>query len=157
MNEAPDRPAPVTQAGWLMIVFGTLIGLLGLLFALAGAAFPAMRQLPEVAEQLESVPEAFGVVAIVVGIVLLGWGITQVVAGIFAMRGRSWARIAGIVVGIIGGLVGLAWLVGSLPNATGSNPVGLAIAALFAGAHVYAIWVLIRSGEWFAAVDQVPG
>jgi hypothetical protein len=143
----------VTIAGLLMVIFGSLIGLLGLLCVAAGAAIPALRQAPEIAEQLASVPAGFEIVAVVLGIVLLTWGVTQAVAGVFVMRRRTWARIAGIVVGILGALIGLA---GSLPASVDANPVGPVIFALFGGAHVYAMWVLIRSAEWFAAVERAP-
>ena len=153
MDDAPVRPTPVALAGRMLIIFGSLLGLLGLLFAIAGAAYPAMRRTPELAEQLASVPEGFGTVAVVLGLFLLAWGVTQVIAGAFVLRGRGWARIAGIAVGILGALTGLA---GTLPGSVDANPLGPTISALFAGAHVYAIWVLIRSGEWFAAVDRAP-
>jgi hypothetical protein len=153
VNGEPERPAAVTVAAVLLMVFGSLIGLLGLLCVVAGAAIPALRQAPDVAEQLASVPEAFGMVAIVMGSILLTWGVTQVLAGVFVMRGRTWARIAGIVVGILGALTGLA---GSLPASVDANPVGPIIFAVFGGVHVYAIWVLIRSAAWFASVERAP-
>lgn len=135
------------MAGVFLIVLGVLIGFAGLLFALVGAAFPAMRESPDLVDQLGPLPESFGVFILVLGLVLLGWGVMEVLAGAFVMRRRTWARIAGIVTGILGALAGLA---GSLPGDTGANVVAISISLLFLGAHVYAIWVLVRAGAWFS-------
>jgi hypothetical protein len=144
---APPRPSSVTVAGVFLIVLGVLIGLFGLLFALVGVAFPAMRESPDLVEQLGPLPESFGTFILALGLVLLAWGVVGVLAGVYVMQRRTWARIAGIVVGVLGALAGLA---SSLPPATGANVAVIIISLLFLGAHVYVIWVLVRAGAWFS-------
>jgi hypothetical protein len=143
---APTRPAPITLAGVFLIVLGVVIGLFGLLVGLVGLAFPSIRTSPEIVDQLGALPEGLGTFMLVLGVVLLAWGVTEVLAGIYAMQRRGWARIAGIVVGILGTLAGISL---GLPSPAGVNGVATSIGLLLAGAHAYAIWVLVRSGAWF--------
>jgi hypothetical protein len=146
-----SRPGSVTATGVILIALGALIGLVGLIFTLGGMAWSAIRASPEIARQYGQLPESFGLFILVLGIVLLAWATTELLAGIFAMRGRTWARIAGIVVGILGALAGIA---GVVPGNAGANALSLSISSLFAGAHVYVIWVLVSTGGWFAAEDR---
>jgi hypothetical protein len=143
----PPRPPAVTAAGIILIVLGILIGLIGLLFVLVGVAYPAMQNSPDLVGELGPLPEGFGVFILGIGLVLLAWGVAEALAGIFSLQRRTWARITGIVVGVLGALGGLA---SSIPPPTGANVAVIVIALLFLGAHVYVIWVLVRSGAWFS-------
>jgi hypothetical protein len=145
---APRRPGSVTASGVLLIVLGLLIALFGVMAAIVGAALPALRSSPDFIDQVGTLPESFGTFVLLLGAILLAWGVAEVLAGAFVLQRRTWARIAGIVVGILGALAGLA---GSLPGQDGVNVLGLAISLLWVAAHVYAILVLIRVGAWFSA------
>jgi uncharacterized membrane protein HdeD (DUF308 family) len=149
----PARPTSMTTAGIFLIVLGVPVGLIGLLAGLAGLAFPSIRSSPEIVDQLGALPEGLGIFMLVLGVVLLAWGVTEVLAGAFVMQRRGWARIAGIVVGILGTLAGISL---SLPNQAGVNYVALVIGLLFGGGHAYAVWVLVRGGDWFTPGELPP-
>jgi hypothetical protein len=138
----------------ISVVLGVLIGLIGLLLVGIGLVWPAIRNQPELVTEAGQLPESFGIFMLVVGLVLLLWGLADVVAGIFVMQRRQGARIAGIVTGMLGGLVGLPFIV---PTDAGVNVAGLIVALPLAGGHLYAMWVLIRAGQWFAPERQLGG
>jgi hypothetical protein len=150
----PPRPASVTVAAVFLIVLGVLIALIGLLLTGIGVAWPAIRNQPELATEAGRLPDSFGIFMLVVGLILLAWALADVVAGIFVMQRRQWARIAGIVTGAVGGLVGIPFM---LPTDAGVNVAGLVVALPLAGGHLYAMWVLIRAGRWFSPERQLSG
>jgi hypothetical protein len=141
----------VTAAGIVLIILGVLIALFGLLFVLAGALFPAIKDSPELAGQLESVPESFGMFILVVGSILAAWGILQVVAAIFVLARRTWARITAMILAILGALIGLATI---LPGEAGLTAVGATLSLIFVAGHAFAIWALASQGRWFSAAPE---
>ena len=76
------------------------------------------------------------------------WGVLQVVAAIFVLSRRTWARITAMILAILGALIGLATII---PGETGLTPVGATLSLLFVGGHAFAIWALASQGRWFAA------
>jgi hypothetical protein len=148
---APPRPGSITTAAILLIVFGVILGLLGLLVMLGGALFGAIRDSPELAGQLGEVPESFGVFILVLGAIMTAWGSLQVMAAIFVLSRRTWARITAMILAILGALIGLATII---PGENGINPVGATISLLFVGGHAFAIWALASQGRWFSAPAQ---
>ena len=150
----PPRPSSVAAAGVFLIVLGVLIGLIGLLLVGIGLVWPAVRNQPELVTEAGRLPESFGIFMLVVGLILLAWAMADVVAGIFLMQRRQWARIAGIVTGAMGGLVGIPFM---LPTDAGVNVAGLVVALPLAGGHLYAMWVLIGAGRWYAPDPQLSG
>jgi hypothetical protein len=144
----PPRPGAITAAGIILIIFGVLIALFGLLFVLAGALFPAIKDSPELTAQLGEVPASFGLFILVVGIISATWGILQVVAAIYVMARRTWARITAMILAILGALLGLASI---LPGEAGLTAVGATLSLLFVAGHGFAIWALASQGRWFSA------
>ena len=143
-----NRPGTVTAAAIILIIFGVLFALFGLLFMLAGALFPALRDSPELSGQFGSLPPSFGVFVLVVGAVLAVWGALEIVAAIFVLSGRTWARITAMVLAILGALISLASVI---PGPNGVSPVGAVISGLFVAGHAFAIWALASNGRWFAS------
>jgi hypothetical protein len=148
---APPRPGTITAASIILIIFGVILGLLGLLVMLGGALFPAIKDAPELAGQLGSVPASFGTFILVLGAIMTAWGSLQVVAAIFVLARRTWARITAMILAILGALIGLASII---PGENGLTPVGATISLLFVGGHAFAIWALASQGRWFSAGAQ---
>ena len=147
----PPRPGAITAAAILLIIFGVVLALLGLLVMLGGALFPALKDSPELAGQLGAVDDSFGVFILVLGVIMAGWGGLQVVAAIFVLSRRTWARITAMILAILGALIGLATII---PGENGLSPVGATISLLFVGGHAFAIWALASQGRWFSAPAQ---
>jgi hypothetical protein len=61
------------------------------------------------------------------------------------MGGKGWARITGIVLAVILGLLSLLGL--GNPDQGG----GIIITLLLIAANVFVIWALVTTGSWFAA------
>ncbi len=146
----PPRPGSITAAAIVLIVFGAILGLIGLLVMLGGAMFSAIKDQPELAGQLGQVSDAFGVFILIVGALMATWGALQVLAAIFVLRGRTWARITAMIVAILGALIGLASII---PGENGVTPVGVVISLVIVGGHAFAIWALASQGRWFSAVS----
>lgn len=143
------RPGMVTAAGVILIVLGVLTLVIGL-FALLGAALfaGAAGSLGEVADTpagFGGMMGAFAGLIIVFVVIVLAFGTLEILGGIKAMAGRSWARITGIVLGVIGALLSLSGL--TSPDAGGGIVVSIAIAAAFA----FVVFALATTGRWFAA------
>jgi len=147
------RPGAITAASIILIIFGVILGLLGLLVMLGGALFPAIKDSPELAGQLGSVPASFGTFILVLGAIMTAWGSLQVVAAIFVLTRRTWARITAMILAIVGALIGLATII---PGENGLTPVGATISLLFVGGHAFAIWALASQGRWFSALGNRP-
>ena len=96
-------------------------------------------------------PASFGTFVLVLGAIMAAWGSLQVVAAIFVLTRRTWARITAMILAILGALIGLATII---PGESGLTPVGATISLLFVGAHAFAIWALASQGPWFSAGTQ---
>lgn len=138
------RPGLVTGAGIAMIVMGGLITLLGLLTLLLGGLFGG------VAGAIEFRAPGFGGFAglaagilIVFAVILLAIGILDIVAGANVLGRRGWARITGIVLAVILGLISL----GGIGGANGSGTFSV----VWLVVNGFIIWALATTGGWFAA------
>ncbi len=141
----PERPGSITAAAIVLIVLGVLAVLLGLLFVLVGVTFESIVNMPEFRDQLGDVSAAAGGLFVVFGALFLGDGILQLVSGIFVLAGRSWARIGGLIAGVLGALISL---VAVLPAEGGSGGFNFFFVAMLA-AYVFVAWVLATSGAYF--------
>ena len=141
----PARPGSVTAAAVLLIVLGVIVGLFGALSLLAGAVFPSISQTADFREQFGELSGAFGGLLLTFGILLLGYGVLQVITGIFVLPGRAWARIAGLVLAVLGVLFSL---VGVVPGEGSGGGSILFIGLLLA--YGYTAWVLASQGGWFS-------
>jgi hypothetical protein len=142
-----SRPGSVTLSAVVLMVFGVVLSLFGLVFTLFGVLFDTLRAEPELVDQLGPLPEGAGVGILIFGVVILTWGVLEVVAAAFVLGRRRWARIAAIVLAILGTLAGVAL---ALQAQSGVNLVRIAFLLAFTSGHAFAIWALSRSGAWFA-------
>jgi hypothetical protein len=135
----------VTAAGVVMIVLGALVILLGLLFLIGGAFIGGAGS--EIETEVPGFSGMAGAVAgviIVLAVIFLAFGILNIVAGANVLGGRGWARITGIVLAIILGLLSLL----GLGEDQGG---GIIITLLLIAANAFIVWALVASGSWFAA------
>ena len=135
------RPGIVTAAGITLMVLGVLTLLLGLILLLgaalfAGASGPVNDELPGMGGFFG----AFAGVIFVFVIIVAAFGVLQLVSGIKVMAGRSWARITGIVVAAIAGVMALAGI---------GNADGAAINLVLVAANAFVIFALVTTGGWF--------
>lgn len=140
------RPGIVTAAGITLMVLGVLTLLLGLILLLgaalfAGASGPVNDELPGMGGFFG----AFAGIIFVFVIIVAGFGVLQLISGIKAMAGRSWARITGIVVAAIAGVMALAGI---------GNGDGAVINLVLVAANAFVIYALATTGAWFG---RAPG
>ena len=144
-----SRPGIVTAASITLIVLGALTLLIGLFVGVGASMFAGaaggLGQAADVPAGYESVMGAFAGVIILIVILVLGWGILEILVGIKAMAGRGWARITGIVLGVIGALLSLGGLTN--PDAGGGVVINLAIAA----AYIFVVFAFATAGAWFSS------
>jgi hypothetical protein len=107
--------------------------------------FPSVADSPEFRRQFGDVSDALGGLFVTFGIVLLAYGTLEVATGIFALSGRAWARITGLIVAVLGILFSL---LGVLPGEGGAG-MSIVFVAMLA-AYGYVAWVLASTGWWFA-------
>lgn len=145
----------VTGVGVMGIVLGSLDLLLGLCMLIGvlfiggeggrGGAF--------------AIPGFGGAMAImvIVTLIILAWGAMAISAGVGILNRRNWARITMLVVGALGAVAGLIFLLGAIgslsgpdiPGAGGARMMGFLInfliAAILIGYCVWAYVVLLNS------------
>jgi hypothetical protein len=144
-----QRPGMVTGAGITMIVLGALIVLFGLIALVAGAFVGgAADQINIQAPGFGGMAGAFAGVIIVFALILLGIGILDIVSGANVLGRRSWARITGIVLAAILGLLSLPGLFGGGDANRGG---GIVVSLILVAANAFIIWALATTGSWFAA------
>jgi hypothetical protein len=129
----------------ILIVFGVIVALFGALTLLVAAVFPTMADSPEFRDQLGPMAAAFGALILTFGIILLAYGVLEVLAGIFVLSGRTWARIVGLIVAVLGILFSL---VGVLPGESSSAAANVVSLVLLV-AYGFVAWVLASRGAWF--------
>jgi hypothetical protein len=140
-----ERTTLAMAAGILLILGGIGGILLGLLVAIVGGSVVSSLDF----SQFSNIPDlkgaspgavAGGVVAFF-GALVVAYSIAYLLAGIGVLRNSNWARVLGIVVGIISGLIWLSGLAGA--NNT-QNAGGAGLFSGFAlGIHLYIVVVLL--------------
>ena len=139
------RPTSVTVAAWILIVLGALVTLAGIFLVIGSGAFAAI----------------FGPLAglgIVLGIIVLALGVLEVWSGIAILGGKNWARITGMVLSALFGLLSLLSVVTAFTTPAVTDPTtgvaaggpGSAIGPLV-GVLLYGFvfWALMKAGSWF--------
>jgi hypothetical protein len=129
MPPAPEPIALPRRSGWVtttavvLFVAGALSGLVGLVFLIlglaGGSAFTDLMTgqpgMPEDVD-IEAMSRVVTGVMGVIGAITLAWAAAHVAAGVGILAGRGWARVTGMVVSILGFLVSLLALVGTLAS-----------------------------------------
>jgi hypothetical protein len=98
--EARKTPTGIVVLQWYFIILGGISILLGLVLPpiFAGIMRAAML---EAEPELYPISAVFGLIAFFWGLFGVGYGAFQVLIGVFLGKGRGWARIAALVVGIL--------------------------------------------------------
>lgn len=136
----------VTGAGVTMIVLGALITLLGLFVLIAGVFIGGAANNVNISTPaFNGLAGAVAGVIIVIALIFLAFGILDIVAGANVLGGRSWARITGIVVAAIIGVLSLPSL---FNGGNGGSPI---LSIILIAANAFIIWALATTGSWFAA------
>ena len=177
---APSEGASgtVVAAGVILLVIAALAGLLGILALLGGAI---MSQMPTLSgnesgltqEELDAVLSMGRTFVLVIGGVAIVIGLAHLMSGIGVLRRRSWARILGLVMSVLGVLLWALILVGTL-IASGQPVsaeyladrgltleeyqaiartgwiVGVSLSGIALAAYTFVTVVLIRQGREFA-------
>lgn len=145
--EPVRRPGMVTAGSITLIVLGALSLLGGVLFMLGGALFAGADSADAgVPPGLEGMAGAFAGMLIFIAILILIYGALEIWAGINALGGRSWARITGIVLSVIGAALFIGGLLGATEE--GASPV---LNIIFIAAYLFVIFALATGGRWFGA------
>jgi hypothetical protein len=132
------RPGGLTVSAVLLLVVGGLRAVLALiaLIAIAGAG-----------DQLAGIPGAGAAigVAVVIVLIVVAAGILQILGGIQILRLRRRGRAFGLTGTIIGLVVGLLGLVGSLADGAGASVI---FTILFLIADIVIIVLLVQNGRY---------
>ncbi len=139
------RPTMVTVAAWILIVLGVLVTLAGLFLVIGSGALAGF----------------FGPLAglgIVLGIIVLALGVLEAWSGIAILGGKGWARITGLVLSALFGLLSLLSVITAFTTPAVTDPTtgasvggpGSAIGPLV-GLLLYGFvfWALIRESAFF--------
>ncbi|HUW17575.1 MAG TPA: hypothetical protein VMW94_10900 [Actinomycetes bacterium] len=133
------RTALAMVAGILLLIGGVGGGLLGLLVTIGGTFLSSLDL-----REFNDIPGLNGANAgtlvgatfAIVGIIVIAYSVAYLLAGIGVLRNSNWARVLGIVVGIISGLI---WLP-AVANAGGGGGI---FAIVVLAVHVYIVVVLL--------------
>lgn len=143
------RTALAGIAGILLLLGGIGGILIGLLVVVVGGAFISnlgvIPGLDEIPEFQGADPATFiGTFVAFLGLIVAAYSVAYLLAGIGVIRNSNWARVLGIVVAIISGLI---WL----PGVTGSNEIpdasvardSFVFSAIAFGIHAYIVVALM--------------
>jgi len=141
------RTVLAAVAGILLLLGGIGGIVLGLLIAVVGGSVVS-----NLGGQLGSIPElngadpgaVFAGMIAFVGLIIVAYSVAYLLAGIGVLRNSNWARVLGIVVGIISGLI---WLSGATSSNQISDPASAASSTLFSivalAIHAYIVVALL--------------
>jgi len=151
MEHRQSTSRPVVLAAIFLLVAGLLALVTGALFGVFGGLVAGLES---VDGDGTTVLGAAGGVVVVYGIAAMAWGILGMFAAAAMLVHRGWGRALGLVVGVIG----LAFTGLSLAGALGSGEplasmgVNLALVAGY-GLTVLALWT---GAEHFRPADRSP-
>jgi hypothetical protein len=141
------RTALAAIAGILLLLGGIGGILLGLLIAVLGSTV-----IGSLGGQFGNIPElngadpaaVFAGVIAFFGLIIVAYSVAYLLAGIGVLRNSNWARILGLVVGIISGLIWLSGLTNAnqIPDASSARG-SLLFSVIALGIHVYIVVALL--------------
>lgn len=132
------RPGMITGAGVTLIVLGVLTSLLGLLALLRVGLFAGAAVMPGM-----GLMAAFTGGIFFVALIVVAYGALQLYTGLNVLKGRSWARVTGIVLGIIGAVLAL----GGLAEPQSSDTI-ISLALLVT--NTFVVYALAAMPRWFS-------
>jgi len=138
----------VTALAKIGAVFMDVIGVLVILFGLLIVAGGALVGNSNIFEQNGitgfNVGGFLAVIGVVVGII----GLLHLLIGIFAWRGAEPARIGGIIIGLLFGILGVLGALGGTNSASGNGGSGIGLSLAISLAYLYTgIVFLLRYRE----------
>jgi hypothetical protein len=143
-----ERSTLALAAGILLILGGIGGILLGLLVAIVGGSVVSSLDF----SRFNNVPDfngadpgavAGGVVAFL-GAVVVAYSVAYLLAGVGVVRNSNWARVLGIILGIISGLFWLSGLTSAnSAQSTGGSGASVVFLILAIGIHVYIVVALL--------------
>jgi hypothetical protein len=124
----------------ILILFGVLWTLIGLaLIVLVGFAKSLGDQ-----TGISGLGDLAGGVLAIFGIVILAVALVEIATGLFAWRGTGFARVVGILYGLVFGLGALLPVIGSSPTTANTDTGGgVAVLLVFAVGYLYTALVFI--------------
>jgi hypothetical protein len=138
------RTTAAAAAGVILLVLGILGALVSLLVLLAAGMVGSLGN-SGAFDEVPGMPAGFeriiGGLFLVVAIIIIGYTVLAIAGGIGVLRSRSWGRVLGIIVGVIGTLT---WLAGVF--SPDSNRGGAIFAFVLLAVHLYIAIILI--GYW---------
>lgn len=141
-SQPGKRPATVTAAAWIAIVFSALtaalFGLIGLLLVVArDQVITEMQKSPEYRELDFDVDQAYGVaVAMMLGIVV--WAVIAIVLAVFVLRRSNVARILLVISSAVAAVLSLLGIAS-----------GITIVTLLATAATIVLLFVGGANAWF--------
>jgi len=141
-----QRTTLALVAGILLLIGGVAGIVLGLLVAIVGGSFVASLGDFYAIPDLEGVNSGafFGGLVAFVGVLVAAYSVAYLLAGIGVIRNSNWARVLGLVVGIISGLIWLSGVGGAnaVPDAQGAGSAWAFGLVMFV-AHAYIVVALL--------------
>lgn len=147
---AKGRRTSLALAAGILLILGGVAGILiGLLVAIVGGSvvssidFSQFSNSPDL-KGANAGALAGGVVAFI-GAVVVAYSIAYLLAGVGVVRSSNWARVLGIILGIISGLLWLSGLANAnnAQNVAGASGGGILFTVLALGVHVYIVVALL--------------
>lgn len=146
----PPRPVAVTVTGIFFVIWGVLVTLAGVLIVILGQAAGALDF-----EDIPGLSGAVGGAITVVGVVIVVLGILWLVSGIGIFLAKQWARLLGIIMGVVGIILAGLITLGSLTDRPGSpadpDPTGgIVVFGIVTALSAVGVWALATAGNYFA-------
>jgi hypothetical protein len=132
-------------SGWAVAGAIALISLGSLMALLFGLTFLALDQVVELDPQMGITPDMIEAVRVVMGIIVV-IAVLQVVGGAGSLARWQWARVIGILSGILGLLMGLLLLLGVMAT---FDPMALVIALVVTAGYALGVLGLLMGGAHF--------
>lgn len=130
-----QRTTLAMVAGILLLLLAIGGGLLGLLVVVLGSAFvSSLGDIGNIPGYNGDPAAIVGGVVAFFGLVIVAYSVAYLLAGIGVLRNSNWARVLGIVVGIISGLI---WLSGV------SSSNGAVFSIIMLAIHAYIVVALL--------------
>jgi hypothetical protein len=150
--QPPGQQAPGWQpqpsrggSGWAVAGAVALISLGSLMALIFGLTFLALDQVFELDPQLGIGPEAIDAVRVVLGVIVV-IAVLQVVGGAGSLARWQWARVIGILSGILGLLMGLLLLLGVM---AAFDLIALVISIVITAGYALGVVGLLMGGAHF--------
>lgn len=144
----PPRPMGVTVTGIFFVIWGVLVSLFGVLALIGGQLFSSSDIEIPGAEGMN-----FGAAITVFAIFMLVLGVLWLASGIGVFLAKQWARIIGIILGVLGLLLFGLITFGSLSDrstAQGDSTGAIVVFGIVTILSGVAVWALVRAGTYFA-------